>query len=70
MESVDILSHYPQSKEAPPPRIIREEIIDKSISWGYFYGVAQENGNFVGGGFVLYIFERHSYQVKMGMQWI
>ena len=52
---VAILDISPRSPNPVKRRIIREEVIDKSISWCYFNGVSQ--GIFVkgGAGVILYV---------------
>jgi ribonuclease HI len=64
-QSLSILSHFPQSKEAPTLRVRKQEAIDSSKPWVFFDGASQNS--ICGGGVVLHLSNNHSFHLKMGL---
>jgi hypothetical protein len=42
-QSLSILSHFPQSKEASALQVRQQEVIDTSKPWAYFDGASQNS---------------------------
>ena len=60
-----ILEAFPQHIRVKNQRNSLEVVIDKTIPWAFFDGVAQDNR--CGGGAYLFMREGHLYKIKMGL---
>jgi hypothetical protein len=61
------LEYFPQEKDSPPIRVLREEQVDKDAPWDFFDGASQNNGKACGGGVILFLSEYHFFNIKMGL---
>ena len=60
-----ILTAFPQHIRVKNQRDVLEVEIDKTVPWGFFDGVAQENR--CGGGAILFLWEGHFFELTMGL---
>lgn len=54
-----IFSHFPLPITSPRIKIVIPEEPGKSHLWGYFDGIKQHKDIMCGGGFILYLYEKH-----------
>jgi hypothetical protein len=66
-QGLSILEHFPQDKDSPPMRIVREEQVDKNVPWDFFDGASQNNGLPCGGGVFLFLSYSHFFKLQMGL---
>ena len=65
INSLDILSYFPQQKDSPTIRNITVEQINKSKPWDFFYGAAQNKH--CDGGPTLHFSDTHYFHIQMGL---
>ena len=64
---VAIANHFVVIQKPPRIRLLVQEVIDKSYPWGYFDGVAQGDPIVCGVGALLYLDDRHLFQIRWGL---
>jgi len=60
----DLFAYYKVILKVKLQRILLEIHVDNSLAWGYFNGACQGPDSINGIGFILYLLERHKFQVK------
>lgn len=68
VNSLSILSFYPQCNDAPRIRVVQNEEINKAIPWAYFDGASQLNNEQSGGGGVLFMSDLIFFELSMGFR--
>ena len=63
-KGLDILSYFPQTKDAPSVRIIIVEKVDYTMPWDFLDGASQNLA--CGGGATLHLTQNHHLQIQMG----
>ena len=66
-KAIGIIVHFPQLKAIPSICLIRQEQINKEISWGYLDGAAQGNPTLCGGGVSLFFSDQNYITYKEGL---
>ena len=64
-QGLEILSYFPQTKDAPSVRIIIVEKVDYTMPWDFLDGASQNLS--CGGGATLHLTQNHHFQIQMGL---
>jgi len=64
-----LLSHYNDISIANNPRILGPISVDKSLSWGFFYGACQGKHSICGLRFVLHFSPQHYFSFQ-SQRWL
>jgi len=67
IHGLDILSHFPQKKNLPPPRAVWIEEVDKSKPWDFFDGATISSSQKSGGGALLTLLDTHFFTLKIDL---
>ena len=63
---VVIIQHFWEPEKLHKHRLVREELIDKTLPWGYFDGASQDRQLSCGGGRFLFKSESFHFSVGLG----
>ena len=64
-QGLDLLSFFPQIKDALAIHVSVEDSIDHSFPWDFFDGASQEHN--CGGGATLFLTQNHHFKIQMGL---
>ena len=64
---VAIFLHFKEPEKTLKIRNVREELIDKTLPWGFFDGASQDQRLHCGGGGVLYKSNSHYFHFSVGL---